>query len=77
MERGSSVLISDDVISVNDVDTAPEDLQFSLFTQPSRGDIVKLSDEFHTVLREGVWSSYCLFKFIYFMFHILGATEPG
>ena len=56
VERGSSVLISDDVISVSDVDTAPEDLQFSLLTQPSRGDIVKLSDEFHTVLREGVWS---------------------
>ena len=53
VEKGNSILLSDEILQVQDVDTSKSDLQFSIERKPQFGNIVKLFQDFHTVLREG------------------------
>jgi len=54
VERDRSTLINDDLLQVVDVDTPKENLQFTLISLPQHGDIVKMSDMFHAVIRAGI-----------------------
>lgn len=51
--RGRSAAVDDGLLGITDVDTLKEDLQFALMSLPAHGDIVKLTNSFHTVLRAG------------------------
>ena len=59
VERGGAVVLNNVSLTITDVDTEMDNVQFSLTRSPKHGDVVKLVNQnYRTILRPGLWRNF-------------------